>query len=216
VHGARIKRSWLESGRDYYTMAADWLLGELLANRLAGAGNPPEPGRVRELLDSATVSEDTSWVDVCGMVTPAAELARVLGHVRDGRIAGVEQFHAAMRELHGCSARLAWNWCAAVLEQRSGTPVRSFSGRQLAAVAQRMRDAASTLLGMAEMDLGREFDQSAMTGYGADGGPEERERDFEAVRGSPDTNAVAALLESRREKVEQYCTAIERCAALFG
>ncbi len=212
VHGVRVKRSWLETGRDYYGMATDILLGETLAARLARAGNKPEEKRVRDLLGSHRVSADMAWVDLCGMVVPEAALEHVLTRVRTGEIDQVDGFNRAMHELHAQGTEAGWAWCAALLEQRLGAPVRTLPGPRLKAFVAKFREAGTTLLSMAEMDLGREFDQSCMTGYGADGGPSEREADFTAVRGAPESSSVADVLESRRARIEEQCGTMEEAA----
>ena len=80
-------------------------------------------------------------------------------------------------------------------------------GEALAEVATLLLKTRGKDLRMILNDAGKEFDVMSRLGFGADGTTEDRDADFEAVRGTFDTNK---FVKQMKQAVEDLNTRIEK------
>jgi hypothetical protein len=74
---------------------------------------------------------------------------------------------------------------------------------QLAGLLESWRQAAVKAWRLALADAAKEFDERARIAFGADGGPEEREADFTAVRGRPQDHPTVRKLEEEIQEIQR-------------
>ena len=82
-----------------------------------------------------------------------------------------------------------------------GFPLETITAAQVREIVVKWKEAVIGLDEMLYEDARKEFNLASMTGFGADGSREEKELDFEQVRGDFESNSfVQAVLEHIRVK----------------
>ena len=80
-------------------------------------------------------------------------------------------------------------------------PLETVTAAQVREIVEKWKEAVIGLDEMLYEDARKEFNLASMTGFGADGSREEKELDFEQVRGDFESNSfVQAVLEHIRVK----------------
>ena len=97
--------------------------------------------------------------------------------------------------------RLEWTWAYDKYADFFGFPLERITAAQVREIVVKWKEAVIGLDEMLYEDARKEFSLASMTGFGADGSREEKELDFEQVRGAFESNSfVKAVLEHIRVK----------------
>jgi len=212
--GLAVRHNLLDAYRRYYESALNFYVGHVLCDRLYET-RCERPEDINECLGTCGAAGRGEWVDVGGMLVPVSELHTVLDKVRGGTIATLDAFLEGLTSLHSRKHQYIWDWCGEVLEERYGIEPSTAKPHDMVRVLEICLTATADLRGTVEFDASKEFDQPAMVGYGIDGDEEIRREDFEAVRGTPESNAALRKLQERFSAMETKLNAIlERLRAL--
>jgi hypothetical protein len=215
VHkGVALKQDSLSTYARYYGLAVDIYTGQQLCKRLRGASLDSN-----EALRRCLAVDDTTgrcdWVDVGGMLVPAHGLNSVLNDVRTGALDTLELLAEALVALHEQKPRHAWQWCTDIIEQRYDITPDTATPQELERILAAYRSALGDILGVVEFDAAKEFDDAAMVGYGIGGDEAVRMADFQAVRGTMESNAVLGeLRKTFQHAMREAEAAVERLRAL--
>jgi hypothetical protein len=146
---------------------------------------------------------------VAGLLVPAPVYWQLLDDIGSGVHWKPQDLEKALGDIHKDYDEYAWAHCAALIEERFGTPVDQWDAELLGKVLTGGRDQIVKFNNMIYHDAKKEFDPTAQIGYGVFGEPQ---RDFLAVRGELDNNKfVAGLMKENGEiaaKVEKLLDAI--------
>ncbi|MCB0584940.1 MAG: DUF4954 family protein [Phaeodactylibacter sp.] len=199
--GIHILRLLLKTCRKYYQLALKKYYGEQLARRLES--RPPDS--LSQLRDALQPKEggDGDWVDLAGLLAPAAAVREVLEAVKGGEVKSVEQLRSRLAAIDGNYEEYAWSWYAGTLEKEMGISIGRATKEQLAGLIREWRASSVKLNNMTLKDAEKEFDQNSRIGFGADGGEEVMTADFSAVRGGYESNAFVRRLRAENEEVEK-------------
>jgi hypothetical protein len=201
--GAHLRRLMLKGSVRLYEEALEEYLGERLAARL----EPLLPAGGREELARALASlagqegGRGEWWDLAGLLAPAPEVEALEAELEAGRIGSLPELAARFARLEEAFPGWEWSWCRALLEERLGVAPERASPHQLAELLEGWKAAAMKSCRLALADAGKEFDERARTAFGADGGPEEREADFTAVRGRPGDHPTVRHLDEEISRI---------------
>ncbi len=197
-----ITRSSLIRGLQLYNMAITKFLGNSLISRL----EKKKPGNLTELRACLKPDHERGkgdWIDACGLIAPAEEIARLTELTVSGKISCLPELEQFFRELHRDYYGLEWNWASGLLERELGKACSAMTVSDLISLVERWKECVTGLDRLLYEDAGKEFRLSARTGFGMDGDSRIREQDFAGVRGTFENNRfVTEILEHIRNKSE--------------
>ena len=199
----RIKKSSLVKGLQYYGMAIDKFLGNSLISRLTSA-RFSTLGELADVLRPDVRYGEGDWVDLAGLIAPKKAVNDVLDAVENGTITDVLQLNRCFADLHSDYYEYEWKWAYEVIESRYGVDLSDPDPEALADIIGRWRSSVVGLDNLIYEDARKEFSLSAMTSFGADGDEQQRNVDFEQVRGSvfESDPFVVSVLDHIRVKSE--------------
>ena len=117
----------------------------------------------------------------------------------------------AFQNLHAWYYDAEWTWAYDKYEEFFGYPLESITAEQVIDIVERWKSAVIGLDRELYEDARKEFNLASMTGFGADGDREIKERDFSEVRGDFESNSfVTAVLEHIKVKEALGNELIER------
>jgi hypothetical protein len=201
-NGVKIKRPSLENGINFYTIAIDRYLGNILVrclreNDFAGIDD------LRDILAVKTDIGKGRWIDLAGLVTPQETIDNLLTQIENGTLSSLDDVNAKLKEIYDNFEACEWAWVTNALEQRLAKSIGEFNARDVTKIVQTWIESVEKLDLMRCGDAGKEFSPMSRTGFGIDGAETERDADFEAVRGTAEDNSFTTELKNRLEKKKQ-------------
>ncbi|MBA7474002.1 hypothetical protein ES707_09349 [subsurface metagenome] len=201
--GVHIRRLLLKMGIRYYEMGIGLYLGQRLAERLEPLCPAGAVADIRKALaPSTSVSGGGKWRDICGLLAPAEKIDEIVESVAQGHIRDLGELQLRLRRIYDSYREYEWDWCIGVLQERLDTAWEKFEPPQLVELIRVGGENAVKLNSILENDAAKEFDEHSTIGYGIDGSREEGKLDFEAVRGSLESNAFIRKLREDSRRVE--------------
>ena len=212
----KIKNSSLNNGIGYYETAIHKFLGNSIIKRLEEIRfRSDEEIRARLVPDTEIGLGD--WVDVSGLIAPKSEIERLMNDIESGVLTNVDQIHERFAEMHRNYYTYEWTWAYEKILDYYGLQADSMTAKDVIAIVKQWQESVVGLDKMLYADAKKEFSLSAMTGFGADGTREEKEQDFEQVRGVFESNPfVTAVLQHIEVKTALGNELIERISPLVG
>ena len=201
-NGVKIKRPSLENGINFYRIAIDRYLGNILVRRLrendfAGIDD------LCAILAVKTQIGKGRWIDLAGLVTPQETIDDLLTQIENGTLSSLDDVNAKLKEIYDNFEAYEWAWVATALEQNLDKSIGQFNAWDVTKIVQTWIGSVEKLDLMRCGDAGKEFSPMSRTGFGIDGDETERDADFEAVRGTAEDNSFTTELKTRLEKKKQ-------------
>ncbi len=187
--GLSMKRLLCRTAKKHYAVALRVYFGDVLARRLECAPDAAGP------LPPPTRPAGGDWVDVLGLLAPQADIESLCERVESAETADIHSLEAALRDIYEGYEDAAWAWANEAYRARGGKTLCELSPDERAAVIGQWRDARVKLNTMIRSDAEKEFGAGARIGFGVDGGGEDRDADFRAVRGRPEENPFIVGLQ---------------------
>ena len=201
--GVHIRRLLLKMGIRYYEMGIGLYLGQRLAERLEPLCPAGAVADIRNALaPSTSVPGGGKWRDICGLLAPAEKIDEIVESVAQGHIRDLGELQLRLRRIYDGYREYEWDWCIGVMQERLGMAWEKFESPQLVDLIRAGGENAVKLNSILESDAAKEFDEHSRIGYGIDGSREEGKLDFEAVRGSLESNAFIRKLREDSRRVE--------------
>jgi hypothetical protein len=194
-HGLRLKRRGLQSYQRYYQLALDIYVGDRLLRRLEEAPACATLSDMHRALEPSAPDGRGEWVDLAGWPVCAEALEKELQTVRSGEVSTLAGLQDKVRSRYRQYRQEEWVWVVQCLAERYGIDVAAISADRLQSIVKQYGQARQELLGMALMDAARDFDNTAMVGYGVDGPAAAEQADFGAVRGTFESHPYVHRLE---------------------
>ena len=200
-HSTKIRNSSLRNGVRFYQTAITKFLGNSIIKRLE---NLPA-GATDEQLRAALRPQDGRgtgyWVDISGMIAPKALVDELLEGIASGSVNSIAEVHEAFADMHRHYYEYEWTWAYGQYAGFFGIDMETITKAQVIDIVKKWKEAVIGLDRQLYEDARKEFDLAAMTGFGADGSKEDKEHDFEQVRGDFESNSfVTAVLDHIRVK----------------
>ena len=194
-HSTKIRNSALNNGIRYYEIGINKFLGNSLINRLQGTDFKSDDEIRARLLPDTTIGRG-EWVDMSGLIAPKSEVERLMSAIEDGSVNRLKQINAVFSEMHANYYTYEWTWAYDRFEEFYGKTPQDMTAQDVIDIVEKWKEAVIGLDRMVYNDAKKEFSLSSMTGFGADGTREEKEMDFEQVRGDFENNPfVTAVLQ---------------------
>ncbi|MEG1936071.1 MAG: DUF4954 family protein [Rikenellaceae bacterium] len=194
-----IKNSSLKNGLRLYNWGITKFLGNSLIKRLEGV----EWKSIEEIRDRLRPTQCTGsggWTDVSGLIAPKSEVNRIIDGISSGEIATLEAIHHEFVALNKNYYDFEWTW---VIEHLTTRICKSIDDIQVQDIVDYIKSWKFCVLELDKalyQDAHKEFTLTTSTGFGIDGGPRTKKRDFEAVRGDFDKNDFVIEVLQHMEK----------------
>ena len=210
----KIKNSSLNNGIGYYETAIHKFLGNSIIKRLEETKFQSNE-EIRARLVPDTEIGLGEWVDISGLIAPKSEVEKLMTDIESGVLNTVDQIHDRFVEMHRNYYTYEWAWANDKILSFYHLQPESISAKDVIAIVKQWQEAVVGLDKMVYADAKKEFTLSSMTGFGADGSREEKEQDFEQVRGTFESNPfVTEVLNHIQKKTALGNELIERISPL--
>ena len=187
-HSTKISNSALTKGIRYYNIGIRKFLGNSLIKRLENLPAGASDEALQEMLKPDTEIGHGQWVDVAGLIAPRSEVTQLMDDIEEGVVADTETINARFREMHANYYTYEWTWAYDRIKEYFGIDPTQMTKAEAISIVEQWKEAVVSLDREVYEDARKEFSLSAMTGFGADGEREEKEHDFQHVRGDFDNN----------------------------
>jgi len=195
-NGVRIKRSSLEHGIDFYRLGIDRYLGNILVGRLRKSGFETVE-QLRAILRTKTTTGTGRWIDLAGLIAPQEAVEELLNDIESQAVDSLESLDARIDGLYAGFADYEWTWVIDALSKKIGKPVDEFSPADVQTVIGDWIAAVETLDGMRLDDARKEYAAASRISFGIDGDEQQRDADFQAIRGRPEDNDFIVDMQRR-------------------
>ncbi len=208
--GAQLSRLLLKKGAKFYSLGITrYLLGALMGKvKEALETHAKWEEAIASLKPSAGLRDPMAWTDMSGLLAPQERLADLESRLAGGAITSYEQLLGECKALYDGYRADEWQYVAEVFAKEYGTRVENLTKEKALAAADEWESASMSLHGMVLDDSKKEFGAFARIGYGLDQSEERLQQDFDAVRGTIETNSVVQKLVSEeaaiKERKEQF------------
>ena len=205
-HSVKITNSALKRGMELYRIAIDKFMGNSLISRLQEADG--SFGELNEARLQAKLRPDTpvgsgEWVDISGLIAPKSEIAALMNGIERGEIISLSQIREAFRSMADNYYSYEWTWAFQHIQQLYGINPSKMTREDAIRLIEIWKKAVVSLDNMIYEDARKEFNLASKTGFGADGDKEQKESDFEQVRGDFESNDfVRSVLDHIKAKTE--------------
>ncbi len=201
--GMHINRLMLKTSTKYYEMGIKIFLGKCLINRLKDVSANAKLDELKIKLTEVKPEDKSEWIDVCGLLAPSLTVQNLVNEIADGKINDIEKLQSALSFIHRNYDEAEWGWCTDLIESRLSKKINELTKEDLIHIIKEWKENSVKLNHMIAKDAQREFDLFSKIGFGIDGTAEERDKDFEAVRGSFEGNKFVKQLESENKATEE-------------
>jgi hypothetical protein len=196
----KITSASLDRGIELYQTGINKFMGNSIIKRLEGKEiSSVEQLRQHLVPDRAEGKGD--WVDLAGLITPKQEVDKLLDGIENGEIRSIEDLTKSFELMQNSYYDWEWTWACEMIENETGITVNNLKASDIIRLAEIWKKSVTDLDNLLYEDARKEFNLSSMTGFGIDGGDEDKKLDFAQVRGEFDTNSVvAAILDHIKQK----------------
>lgn len=203
--GAHISRQSLEKGVKRYSLAIKRYLIQKVMEKVREAAPQQKSWSsiVESLRPASSLQNVSEWHDVAGLLTPRERLAELESRVANGSIASYDALLGEFQAIYDGYRAFEWQYIVETYEKEFGVRLADVTRKHLMQAADVWEEAASSLHGMTLEDSKKEYGAFARIGYGLDQVEETRQKDFEAVRGTSETNSVVQKLVAEGAAIKQ-------------
>lgn len=184
---AHIKNTSLRKGIILYSKAINKFLGNSIIKRLENTRFQSDKEIQERLTPNCAVGVE-EWIDLSGLIAPKSEIDRLIADIESGRIATLDEINNAFVRLHNEYYDLEWNWASEIIPRWYGKPLDKITASDIIEIVNIWKDAVVSLDEMLYDDAKKEFSLTSKTGFGVDGNHQQKNIDFEQVRGAFESN----------------------------
>lgn len=205
--GCKVSPSSVTKGIGRYDAAVKFYVGKKVAERLEGRVLGSDQALRDALVPESSVGSGV-WIDVAGLLAPKVEIENLLDELEQGSICGKEDLERRLSGMEANYPLYEWRWVYDHLNQVFGIDPTSVTRRKLAAMLEQWASSALLMLSGIENDAMKEYSESVMTGFGADGGKQEADIDFRNVRGCAENDGIILDIRKMKESIRSITEGI--------
>jgi hypothetical protein len=195
-HSTKIKNSALKKGLELYRTAITKFLGNSLIKRLEHLPAGASDKEIQAALVPDTPIGKGYWADLSGMIAPKSVIEDLMVQIENGEINTIDQINSSFAKTHSNYYTYEWTWAYGEYKDFFGIDPETITADEVISIVEQWKEAVIGLDKIIYEDARKEFNLASMTGFGADGTKEEKEMDFEQVRGDFDSNAFVTAVEN--------------------
>jgi hypothetical protein len=202
--GLLLSRLLLRKGAKFYATAVTRYLADKVLTRLAPT---LKEGRtwheaIAALGSPEKLENSSAWTDLCGLLAPTESVHDLEGAIASGSVKSYDDLLAHLGTVYAAYPESEWQYITETFSKEFGYPLNSMTAEQALALVDEWLNASSLILSSVIEDAKKEFASASRIGYGLDLEPDAAAADFEAVRGSSTTNAVAQKLSKEMDALK--------------
>lgn len=199
----RIRQSALDKGIKLYRMAIVKFLGNSIIHKL-GFDKYDNDIALRERLNKGLDSRGLGdWIDLCGLIAPQKEILDIIKKIENEKIESLDELNNIFTNLHKEYYDLEWHWAYKTLLEWFSIDSTSITRKDVCDIIDEWEKSVVDLDKMLYEDARKEFTVTAKVGFGLDSKDDNKEADFESVRGVFETNPVVqSVLDHIAKKKE--------------
>ncbi len=194
-NGTVIPVSAAEKGMEYYRLGIIKYVGNILAQRLFD-GEYRSIEHVREILRKQGNIGSGNWRDMAGMTAPEEFVEALLPAIESGEIDSIAAIHEQFESINSKYREYSWQWCATQIEEYLSVKIDSITVADLEKLLLQWITATKLLDGYFLEDAEKEFASRTRISFGIDGDQDVRDRDFDAVRGTVESNSFISKIHT--------------------
>jgi hypothetical protein len=186
--GTIIKNSSLHKGLNLYEMAINKFLGNSIIKRLEIVKwESIEQIRERLKPDFGTIGLG-DWVDISGLFAPKTEIDKMILSIESGETTSIEQINDALRLIQNNYYDYEWTWVIDKICARLKKSIEEIEISDIVNIVNTWKKSVVDLDQELYRDAKKEYELALKTSFGMDGNHEDKEADFESVRGDFESN----------------------------
>ncbi|MBU1077259.1 MAG: DUF4954 family protein [Spirochaetes bacterium] len=207
-NGIRMKRLMLKSCSKYYSMAVKIFLGRSLLDRLGELNEAGSFKTIKERMFTDANVNNTKWLDISGMVTPAEEVDELIRSIELKKITQVSEVEKELKNIYNKYSEAEWKWTAGLIQKIAGRKSNDLLKEDIIKIIEEWKENSIKLNNMILKDAEKEFDSTARIGFGIDGDNDIKEKDFKAVRGKYEENDFITSIIRDSKNIEDKASSI--------
>ncbi len=186
-HSTKIKNSSLRKGLDLYEMGIYKFLGNSIIKRLEKT-NFHSIEEIRQRLRPDTLVGTGEWIDIAGLIAPKSTIEEIIDGIEQNKFESIEQLNARFADIHKNYYTLEWTWAIQKIQERLDKTIEEITVDDVIHLVEKWKKSVVSLDEILYEDARKEFTLKVKTSFGVDGTDEEKQKDFENVRGDFDKN----------------------------
>jgi hypothetical protein len=203
--GAQISRQSLEKGVKRYSLAVNRYLIQKVMEKIRDAA--AQYTNWHSVIDSlkpvSALRSASDWQDLAGLLTPRERQAELESQMVNGSVGSYDALLAEFQKMYDGYRAYEWQYVFETYAKEFGVQLTAATKGDLLAAADMWEEAEGSLQRMILEDSKKEFGDFAHIGYGLDQVEENKKKDFEAVRGTSETNSVVQKLTVEGATIRQ-------------
>ncbi len=200
--GIHINRLMLRTSRRYYETAISVYFGRLIIARLKNTPDLSSIENIQNELKPATGEVGLKWVDILGMVSSENAINLLAADIKSNKISAVNELHKGLKSIFENYETEAYAWGTKQMKNYLGIDVSKITKSELIKIVTNWKINSLKMNTMILKDGEKEFDQNSKLGFGNDGDKAIQDADFEAIRGTYETNPFIVALQEESAKIE--------------
>ena len=199
-HSTKIKNSSLRNGIRFYEVAIHKFMGNSIIKRLEGLHFASDEDLRRRLVPDTEIGRG-EWADISGLIAPKSEIEKLISNIEESKTIRLKEINAEWERMYNNYYTYEWSWVYEHIEEFYGIAPEKLTATDIIAIVEQWRESVVWLDKMIYEDARKEFSLASRTGFGADGSREEKDSDFEQVRGDFESNQfVCTVLKHIEDK----------------
>ena len=201
--GIVINRFRIDYSCDNYEMAIRIFIGDCLVDQIEKLSQDASFEDVLTIFKPTENGELYEWRDLSGLLAPTPKVEALIASIESGEVRNIHDLQQHLQQIHSEYEVDKWAWCCSLIEKRMGTSCQNITLNNLGHMIADWKNSTIRLCEMVEKDSRKEFDATSQIGFGADGDDQDRQQDFDLVRGDFETNEFIKTLHEDTARVEQ-------------
>jgi hypothetical protein len=177
-----------------YTIAINKFLGNSLISRLQKS-NFTNIEQLRVSLKPDLEQGSGEWIDLSGLIAPKKVVDTLLNDIEKKEMT-LSKIQTRIEKIHAQYYDYEWTWAKEKLELIWKKSIAEVTLDDLIATIETWKESVVKLDKMIYSDANKEFNLNAKTGFGVDGDDNQKQQDFESVRGSFEGNPFVVEVQN--------------------
>ena len=199
VGGVILSRLLMKNGAKHYNMTIQRWLYQKLFVRIEEKLKAGLPWREALLSVRPGLPAEADWCDIGGLLCPGSEIEKLLKKLEAGGFHSAGEVRAALQEIHGRFAEHEFSYAFSRFEKEKGVETAALTREAACEMIEDWQALTRKIFNLVIADAEKEFDDFARIGFGLNGNEDDAAEDFEAVRGSRETNKVLVKMRQNQE-----------------
>ena len=210
--GVHIPRLMLRKGAKYYGYAIDRYLIGKVKQRVEAALESSRSWA--EIANSLTAFEDgdnvREWLDISGLLARKSRVELLLQKIADASIRDLASLSQELSSIYKNYVDDEWDYICCTFEKQYKIKPAELTREEFIDLLTKWSTAAVSLAALTLDDAEKEFAGFARIGFGLGLDEKAREDDFDAVRGSTETNEIVQSLREKKAALSERVESLEQ------